>query len=81
MTANATGLRVEAGPVEATAAGNAVAQMMADGEILSLAEGRAILRKSFTLETHEPTARPEWDAKAERFTALLEKNNPLQSTL
>jgi hypothetical protein len=28
---------------------------------------------SFTLETHEPTDRPEWDAKAERFAALLEK--------
>ena len=73
MTANATGLRVEAGPVEATAAGNAIAQMMADGEIISLAEGRAILRTSFTLETHEPTDRSEWDAKAERFAALLEK--------
>jgi sugar (pentulose or hexulose) kinase len=75
MTADATGLRVEAGPVEATAAGNVLAQMMAAGEIASLAEGRALLRKSFDLEIHEPATSAEWNAKAEKFDALLKNTS------
>jgi rhamnulokinase len=58
MTADATGLRVEAGPVEATAAGNALAQLLASGEIASLAEGRELLRASFQPQTFEPAAVP-----------------------
>lgn len=58
MTADATGLRVEAGPVEATAAGNALAQLLAAGEIASLAEGRELLRASFQPQTFEPAAVP-----------------------
>ncbi len=73
MTADATGLRVEAGPVEATATGNALAQLMAAGDIVSLAEGRQLLRASFDLEIHEPRNPAEWDAKAARFEALISK--------
>lgn len=73
MTADATGLRVEAGPIEATTAGNALAQMMAAGDIASLAEGRQLLRVSFELEVHEPRNTAEWDAKASRFEALISK--------
>lgn len=54
MTADATGLRVEAGPVEATAAGNILAQMIADREISSLDEGRGIVRRSFEPRVFEP---------------------------
>jgi sugar (pentulose or hexulose) kinase len=74
MTADATGLRVEAGPVEATAAGNAIAQLMASGEIDSLAEGRELLRNSFDLETHEPNSTGDWEAKAELLEKLATKN-------
>lgn len=54
MTADATGLQVVAGPVEATAAGNVLGQLMADGEIASLEEGREILRTSFEPRVFEP---------------------------
>lgn len=54
MTANATGLRVAAGPVEATAAGNVLTQMIADREIGSLDEGREIVRRSFEPQVFEP---------------------------
>ncbi len=70
MTADATGLRVVAGPVEATAAGNILAQLMATGEIASLEEGRAIIRASFEPEVFEPKASAEWDEKAGRFENL-----------
>jgi rhamnulokinase len=71
MTADATGLRVEAGPVEATAAGNVIAQMIASGDISSLAEGRELLRNSFEISSYEPGDTAAWDAKAKRFDQIL----------
>jgi rhamnulokinase len=50
LAANATGRRVIAGPVEATAAGNALTQAMGTGHIGSLEELRAVVRASFALE-------------------------------
>ncbi len=43
LTQEATGCKVVAGPVESTAYGNALVQMMASGDISSLREGRSIL--------------------------------------
>jgi sugar (pentulose or hexulose) kinase len=71
MTADATGLRVEAGPVEATAAGNVIAQMIASGDISSLSEGRELLRNSFEISAYEPGDTAAWDAKAARFDQIL----------
>ncbi len=70
MAADATGLRVVAGPVEATAAGNILAQLMATGEIASLGEGREIIRASFEPEVFEPRDSAAWEEKAGRFETL-----------
>ena len=70
MTADATGLRVEAGPVEATASGNIIAQLIATGEIKSLAEGREILRNSCNPQIHEPVRSVTWSEKAQRFLQI-----------
>ncbi|GAB4480335.1 MAG: rhamnulokinase family protein [Anaerolineae bacterium] len=71
MTADATGRPVIAGPVEATALGNALVQWLALGEIGSLAEARALVRRSFELKTYEPRNSAAWEEAFERFTALL----------
>ena len=71
MTADATGLRVEAGPIEATAAGNVIAQMIASGDISSLSEGRELLRNSFEISAYEPGDTAVWDAKATLFDQIL----------
>src|SRR5262249_29701519 len=47
MTANACQRRVLAGPVEATAIGNALMQAVAAGEIGSIAQAREVVRTSF----------------------------------
>ena len=62
LAANSTGCRVIAGPVEATAIGNLVVQMLAMGDIRSLEEGRAIIFNSFAEETCEflPQASTIW---------------------
>jgi rhamnulokinase len=68
LTAGATGLRVEAGPVEATAIGNLLVQAVATGHVASLAEGRELVRRSFPTTTYDPAG--DWaDARA-RFAAV-----------
>ena len=71
MTADASGLRVLAGPSEATALGNVVAQMIARGDVASLDEGRALIRDSFEIGEFTPGDTAAWDAKAARFEKLL----------
>lgn len=55
LTADATGLRVLAGPDEATAIGNVLVQARAHGVISgSLESLRAVVRSSFPIRTYEP---------------------------
>ena len=50
MTANATGLPVYAGPVEGTAIGNLIVQMIAGGEFDSLQTARNAVKMSFDIK-------------------------------
>jgi len=54
LTADVTGRRVVAGPVEATAAGNALVQAMGAGQLKSLDEVRDVVRHSFQVEEFFP---------------------------
>ncbi len=54
MTADACGVSVMAGPVEATAAGNVLVQAMALGRIRSLAEAREIIARSSDCQVYNP---------------------------
>lgn len=49
LTARETGKRIFTGPTEATAIGNLLVQMVAAGEIESVAAGREIVKKSFDI--------------------------------
>lgn len=55
MAADATGKRVLAGPVEATALGNMVVQLMALGEIETLSQGRQVVKDSFAIREYRPS--------------------------
>lgn len=71
MTANATGRPVLAGPVEATALGNALVQLVAMGEIADLAEARAVVRRSYPVTRYEPRDVATWAQARERFAGIL----------
>lgn len=71
MTADATGCRVVAGPAEATALGNAAAQLIALGELGSVAEARALIRASSDLVTYAPRDAGVWTAAFERFERII----------
>lgn len=53
LTAKSTGLDVYAGPIEATALGNLMVQMLADGRFASLEEGRTAIGRSFDVKKVE----------------------------
>ena len=71
LTANATGKTVVTGPVEATVLGNILMQAKAMGQIGSLAEGRALVAKSFKTKTYRPKDRRAWKAFGKKAEAIL----------
>jgi rhamnulokinase len=71
FAADATACRIVAGPVEATSIGNLIMQLYALGEIKSLAEGRALTRRSFATKTFEPRDTAAWDKAYIRFQKIL----------
>lgn len=73
LTADATGLPVLAGPVEATALGNVMVQAQARGRVGSLEEMRAVVRRSVEVRPHEPGGDVDrWAESAERFSGILD---------
>jgi rhamnulokinase len=70
FTADATGRRVLAGPVEATALGNLAMQMVATGAVPSLNEARNLISASFPARVFEPKNTYQWDEAYGRFLAL-----------
>ena len=72
FTADATGRPVVAGPVEATAVGNITVQAMALGQLSSVEDGRALVRRSFETTTYEPQERGAWDELYGRLLTILE---------
>jgi rhamnulokinase len=71
FTADATGIPVVAGPVEATAIGNIMVQAMGMGIVKSPAEIRRIIANSFELEIYEPQDTNKWDEAYDRFLNII----------
>lgn len=71
FTANATGIPVIAGPIEATALGNILVQALAQGELGSLAEGRALVRSSFPLPQFDPADQAAWQDAFVKFQPIF----------
>ncbi len=70
FTANAIGVKVTAGPVEATSLGNILVQMLADGQIANLSEGRKVVLDSSFVEIFEPVNQDIWTKEKTRFETL-----------
>ncbi len=66
-TADALGMEVVAGPVEATSCGNVITQMVATGELSDFAIGRDLIRRSFSFRTFVPGDQDAWQAAFLRF--------------
>lgn len=73
FAADALNCEVVSEPVEAASIGNVSMQLYALGEIGSLADGRAVVRRSFQTKTYEPKNAPMWDDAFGRFQKILSR--------
>ena len=80
LTADVTGLPVLAGPVETTALGNALVQLVALGELADLAEAREVVRAGERVERHDPQAGQGWDETYEEFLARVAQDEEMAGT-
>ncbi|MGZ4356738.1 MAG: FGGY-family carbohydrate kinase, partial [Gaiellaceae bacterium] len=70
LTADACARPVLAGPVEATALGNVLAQAIATGSCASWAEARALVGRCFSPTVYESRGTEAWDDAYARFLSL-----------
>jgi rhamnulokinase len=71
MTADACQRQVIAGPIEATALGNVLMQLIGLGKLDSVAQAREIIRRSVEPKHYAPSAAGPWDEAAERARPLF----------
>jgi rhamnulokinase len=74
MTADATNIPVTAGPVEATAMGNAAAQLMALGCMRDLSQVRAVIGNSCSPHYYRPMEPGKWASAYDKTKYIFEKN-------
>lgn len=75
FTANATGLKVIAGPAEGTALGNILMQARALGLINNLSEMREIVAENIETKTYTPKKIKDWNQAFEKFGSIITLNN------
>lgn len=71
-TANALGVPVTAGPVEATAMGNIITQLAAAGAIESIDAGQELIRRSVETKTFTPRDTSLWSEYVDRLRSVIE---------
>ncbi len=71
LTAQSLGIPVVAGPVEATALGNIILQLMALGEIDSIEKGRELIAKTEKVKKYEQKHTSDWDEAFEKFCKII----------
>jgi sugar (pentulose or hexulose) kinase len=67
FTANATGKKVLAGPIEATALGNIAVQAIAMKKIKDINEARKIIKKSFPIDVYDSENTESWNDAYKKF--------------
>lgn len=76
FTADAAGIPVLAGPVEATAVGNLLVQARALGHLDTLEAIREVVRNSFEIRRYEPGDGAAWEKAYDRYREVISKAPP-----
>lgn len=71
LTADATGVQVLAGPVEATALGSILVQAIAAKNVKSVDHAREIIKKSFDIKVYNPNNTKKWDEILEKYKTII----------
>lgn len=67
FTANACGIAVNAGPIEATAIGNIAVLAIASGAVKDIAESRQLIKDNFEVNEYAPCDCKAWDEAYEKW--------------
>lgn len=73
-TANVLNRPVTAGPVEATAIGNIISQLLALKELEDIQQARELVSRSFPKEEYQPENTGLWNEAYDRFKKILQAN-------
>lgn len=73
LASQSLGIPVIAGPIEATALGNIILQLIALGEIESIEKGREIIAENEKVKTFNEEHSTGWDEAYERFCKIIKK--------
>ncbi|MGA2762002.1 MAG: rhamnulokinase family protein [Spirochaetia bacterium] len=71
LAANACGVKVVAGPEEATAVGNAMVQALGLGIIAKLSEAKSMIRAAFPIREFAPREPETWEKAYARFRTVV----------
>ena len=71
LAANASGKTVLAGPDEATAIGNMLVQLISFGELDSVAQGRSLVRASFSMTEFKAEHTADWDVRYRDYLKMI----------
>lgn len=74
MTADCLDIPVVAGPIEATALGNIILQLISLGELDSVEQGREIISKTEKIKTYCPNHSSAWDDAYEKYVKIIKKS-------
>lgn len=72
-TANALGIEVVAGPIEATSCGNIALQMTATNHLKTIAEARELIKSSFDFTTYLPESQEKWQKAYQTFLSIIDQ--------
>jgi rhamnulokinase len=76
MTADATGIPVVSGPVEATIIGNALVQLIALGELQDIRQARQLVREMVGVSNrYQPEETADWQEAYEQYRKLTDPDN------
>ena len=70
FTANSIGVPVYAGPSEATAIGNIMIQLKAEGKVKDIKEMRELIAKAVEMKKFEPADTQSWEKAYEKFAEI-----------
>lgn len=71
FTANATNKKVKAGPVEASAIGNAISQFITIGAISDITEAKKVVQNSFEMNDYFPEESDIWEKHYQDFLKFM----------
>ncbi len=71
LTANACGVKVVAGPEEATAVGNAMVQALGLGVIKKLPDAKAMIREAFSIKEFAPKEKEIWERAYAHYRTVV----------